>query len=112
MIYTSYYNNRNMQASDLKKFSVSYTQFTDYPLASELLLDKKDFFSHRNKKISLSTLKTLYRVKVLSKLDVNEIAKKYDNCILLCHEVTGCHREELMQWFLDNGIECEEYPRC
>ena len=109
MIYVSYFNSRLVRLSRRKKYSIALKAFTPIESATELLLRPADFFKYRNNTINLDELKKLYRLNVLDKLEPNSIKTLYDECILLCHEVEGCHREELLTWLNENNIAASEY---
>lgn len=108
-VYFSYFNNSDLAKYNLPRFSVALYQYDkSIPKATELLLPNKLFFAYIRKELDLESLKEIYRETVLEKLDPVDIFEAYKNCILLCHEIKGCHREVIMDWLIDNGFEAKE----
>ena len=115
MIYLSYFNRVKYLYSkfgiDVKIYSIAVNQWTSYPVCAELRMKEDILYRYKNKKISLEQLKELYKKEVLESLSIEEvhnIAKKYNNCILCCHEKEGCHREVLPEFFAEYGVKCKE----
>jgi hypothetical protein len=63
-------------------------------------------------KLPWEEFQPLYQAQ-LEKLDVHTMAKRCEGKILLCFETLSkahCHREQVRDWFIANGYECEELP--
>jgi len=117
MIYTSYLGNLKNIPEDIKKVSIMrYTPkwSKDYIDSIELKLapSKKLFNNYKNKEISSAAYRRGYLYE-LSKLDINKIAKKYNNSVLLCTCALGhlCHRHILAEYLLKNNIEIVEVSK-
>lgn len=111
MIYLSYFNNPKVRESGRRKYSVARSQFVEMPKAEELLLNIHDFKAHKSGKIDFKELCTRYYFNELEKLNAQDILEKYDEAILCCHEVEGCHRDIIKYWLNINNIDAQEYRK-
>ena len=85
----------------------------DYTGAQYLPLtpDRQTFFAKKADEIDEAEYEKQYRERVLSKLDANEIYKRFQQSVLLCWEDAGefCHRRIVAEWLeLNLGIRVDE----
>jgi len=111
MIYTSYFA-KARKIQDKSKL-VCIARFapkgTDMAMAPELMPPKEVLFRYKKDGDMIAYTES-YTQDVLSKLDPAEIAKKYQNKILLCYErpEAFCHRHLIAAWLNSNGYDCKE----
>lgn len=114
MIYTSYFSSKKYDFKD----GVSVARYVKFPVAdtcpelypnSELLAwwKKLSLEEQQNQK---QIYINIYKTKILSKLNVHELAARLDGKVLLCYEKSSdfCHRHIIAEWFRENGYLCEE----
>ena len=117
MIYTSYMGNLKNIPEDIKKISImrytpewsnNYIDNVDLKLAPS----KKLFDAYKNKEISPAAYRRGY-IDEISKLDMNKVAKKYKDTVLLCTCKLGhmCHRHILADYMLNNNIKISELSK-
>ena len=60
--------------------------------------------------LDVGTYTKRYYKETLSKLDPDEIYKKYNNKLLVCFESYDkfCHRHLVAEWLRENGHKCNE----
>jgi hypothetical protein len=106
MLYTSYFSNPRLKKTTKRKVSIAigvpknWQGDRDLRLAPSwamLRMSSEDY----------------YRIfaRMLAKLNPHEIAKQYDDCILLCWEKDDmeCHRSYVARWLRDAGYQVQEY---
>jgi hypothetical protein len=116
MIYTSYFSSKKFNTNDGIAVTLGaswwkgkfYKALAPTPkiLSWWKNLSKEEQLTPKNKAI----YETLYKRDVLSKLDVNKVAKDLDGKVLLCFEKSNdfCHRHIIAKWLNENGYKCEE----
>lgn len=113
MILTSYFANYRKFPKHKKKISIS--RFTPHWFeadieAKELAPSTKLLNDYKNGSVSEIEYEKRYREETLSKLNPEEIYKKYENGIFLCYEKSEdfCHRQIVNKWFQENGLSSKE----
>lgn len=114
MIYTSYFASKKYDQKDgvsiarYVKFQVADTCPELYP--SEELLRWWKSLDDSEKVCNQEIFYDTYFKETLNKLDVNKIAEKLNNKVLLCYEKSEdfCHRHIVAEWLRNNGYPCEE----
>lgn len=116
MIYTSYFSSKAYDPKD----GVSIARYVNFPVAdtcselypSENLLKWWKSLSKEEQNLDLNQEMFIdaYHKEVLDNLNVNIIAEKLNNKVLLCYEKSTdfCHRHIVAKWLRDNGYDCEE----
>lgn len=112
MLHTSYFANHRKFPENYKKISVSrFTPkwFKADHNALELAPSAELLLKYKNNEINDEEYTLIYNEQ-LSKLNPEEIVKKYENSIFLCYEKDGdfCHRALIRNWLKNNGFEIEE----
>lgn len=113
MIYTSYFSNWRNFPEGFKLVSISCHNpdgatkyFKARPLNPPYWLLK----AYKYDGLTEDEYIKHYTKEVLSKLNPEKMKKHLDNSILLCYEKKGdfCHRNLILEWLNENGIEAEE----
>lgn len=74
--------------------------------------DKDTFYAKKNNEIDEEEFERRYRKNTLSKLNAEDIYKRFRNSVLLCWEPPGtfCHRRIIASWIQEEiGIEVPEW---
>jgi hypothetical protein len=103
MIFTS---NFKISGKDPRSLAICRSTPKDYRGDKNLILAPSwDII-----KLPMDKFAPLYIQSVLKRLDVHQLAKMCQDRILLCWEDNPkeCHRSLVMDWFIQNGYECEE----
>lgn len=66
---------------------------------------------YKNGKLNNENYVPRYIREVLDKLDPYKVYKELDGKILLCYEKPEdfCHRHLIWRWFMEYGLDCEEW---
>jgi len=65
----------------------------------------------KNGEVSDEEYEKIYREETLSKLNPEDIYKKYEGSVFLCYEVPEdfCHRQIVSSWLNESGFETKEF---
>jgi hypothetical protein len=111
MIFTSYFANIKKLPKHITPVSISRFPPQWYDGKKDLTLapPEKILLGVKDGSITHEEYDRKYN-QYLETLNPQEIAKKFDNCALLCFETPNdhCHRHLLSAWLRKNGISCEE----
>ena len=113
MIQTSYFANWRNFPDGKRKISISrFTPkwFKEDHNALELAPSAELLLETKAGKVSDAEYEERYIRETLSKLDPQEIARKYKDSIFLCYESSEdfCHRQIVSAWLNENKVPVEE----
>jgi len=112
MILTSYFGNLRNLPDNKRAISIARQtpQGIEIDTGAELYPTEELLERYKAGAISTWDYEKMYRDEVLSKLDVHEMYRKYNDTILLCYETPNdfCHRQIVSDWFKEGGYSIEE----
>ncbi len=109
MVYTSYFASKKYNPKD--GISIArYAKFWDGETCAELFPSEELLRDYKAGLVSEEEYKERYYNETLINVDPVELADRLRDRVLLCYEKTGdfCHRHIVAEWFMKNGILCEE----
>ena len=115
MIFTSYFANvkniKNKQLISISRFSPKW--LPNILEAKELAPSAKLLEDYKNELVSDEMYTKRYYEETLSKLNKEEIYKKYKNSVFLCYESSDdfCHRQIVAEWLRTENFKIEEIQK-
>lgn len=119
-IYTSYFAVEKKIPADITRVSIAKwmpkgLRFIEY---QKLAPTEKILKAYKEGILTQEKYEKAYKKEVLSKVTVNEVMHflklvgNGNDIVLLCFEKSSdfCHRHILAEWFIEQGIQVDEYP--
>lgn len=119
-IYTSYFAVEKWIPSDVTRISIArwLPKGLRYMEYKQLAPSEKSLRAYKDGIIDEDGAGRSYRKGVLSKIKLEDVLAYFElvgngsDVVLLCFEKSTdyCHRHILAEWFIEQGIQVDEYP--
>lgn len=119
-IYTSYFAVEKKIPTDVTRVSIAKwvpkgMRYIEY---QKLAPTEKILRAYKDGKLTPENYAKAYKREVLDKITLKEVMSFFElvgngnDIVLLCFEksVDFCHRHILAEWFIEQGIQVDEYP--
>ena len=119
-IYTSYFAVEKKIPTDVTRVSIAKwvpkgMRYIEY---QKLAPTEKILRAYKDGKLTTENYAKAYKREVLDKITLKEVMSFFElvgngnDIVLLCFEksVDFCHRHILAEWFIEQGIQVDEYP--